>query len=119
MSRNLANLYKRLAKLEQECAEIELHEKLRNCNCPEVKSAAPFFFAFGPEQFEADMNQTCPVHGFRRLGKILPIVFVEPTDKTLVEDSVRLSQLINDYQLRLVKHSQSNAEPGQNDLQES
>jgi len=57
------------------------------------------FFA-SPEQFEAAANLPCPAHGFRRLGKITVFVLVEE-DGTIAEESARLSQLVEEYKLRL------------------
>jgi hypothetical protein len=105
MSEKLASFRRRLAKLEQECADRVRREELVDCNCPEIKSVVSFL-AFGSKQFEAEMNKTCPVHGFRRLGSIVALNFVEPNG-TETEDSAKLSQLIDTYQIRLAQHSQS------------
>jgi hypothetical protein len=65
--------------------------------------------AWTHEEFEAAMNQTCPVHGFRRLGIIHSLSFVKP-DRTLTEDSLKLKQVIETYNLRLAQHSQPGVE---------
>jgi len=121
MSGIRSSLRKRLAKLEQEQADRAKVEELADCNCPEVKSVMPFL-AVSPEAFEAEMNKTCPVHGFRRLGPIHSIVFVEPNGTyggVKTQESAKLLQLIDEYKLRLAQHSQSSVEPEeQNDTQE-
>ena len=55
---------KRLERLEQKLAEIAIRKSAANCNCRN------FTIAASAEHFEAETNKTCPVHGFRRLGKI-------------------------------------------------
>ena len=113
MSAKLSSLRTRLVKLEQEQAERAQREALADCNCPEIKSAISFL-ALESKQFEAEMNETCPVHGFRRLGELHPMIFVKPNG-TVTEDSARLLQLIEEYELRLAQHSQSSVEPEEDD----
>jgi hypothetical protein len=48
---------KRLERLEQKLAEIATRESAANCNCGDFTRAAVAEF------FEAEENQTCPVHG--------------------------------------------------------
>jgi hypothetical protein len=118
MPAKLSSLRKRLDKLEQEQADRAKVEELANCNCPELKSAVSFL-AFCPEQFEEEINKTCPVHGLRRFGEIAIMDFVNP-DGTSNEDTIKMHQLIDSHQLRLAQHSQSSVEPEEeNDSQES
>jgi hypothetical protein len=98
-----SGLRKRLAKVEKHLADRARHAELANCVCREMTTA------WTHEEFEAEMNQTCPVHGFRRLGIIHSISFVNP-DRTLTEDSLKLEQVIETYKLRLAQHSQSGIE---------
>jgi len=115
MSSKLSSLRKRLAKLEQEQADRAKVEELADCNCPEFKSGgflAVFPRAIGAlgapeapgalEALEAEMNETCPVHGLRRLGDITVMDF-----GTESEDTAKLDQLIDEYELRLAQHSQA------------
>ena len=87
MSAKLSSLHKRLARLEQECAAKARHEELADCNCPGMKSAGSFLAPIFPEALEAELNKTCPVHGFRQLGRI--VVMDSGT-----EESAKLWQLI-------------------------
>jgi hypothetical protein len=117
MSRNLANLNKRLAKLEQGQSERARSEELENCNCPALKSEVSFL-AVWSEAFEAEMNKTCPVHGLRRFGPIVMLSFANP-DGTESEDTMKLAQLIDSHERRLAQYSHSSAEPEEeNDTQE-
>jgi hypothetical protein len=112
MSAKLSSVRKRLAKLEQEQADRARREELADCNCPELKSAVSFL-AVCPGQFEGEINTKCPVHGFRRFGEIVVMDFG-------TEESTKLSQLVEEYELRLAQHSQSSVEPEEeNDSQES
>ena len=117
MSAKLASLRKRLAKLEQEHADRVRREELVDCNCPELKSHG--FLAVWPEALEAEMNETCPVHGLRRFGEIVIIDCVNP-DGTESENTMKICQLIDSHELRLAQQSQSSVEPEEeNDSQES
>jgi hypothetical protein len=110
-----------LAKLEREVAGRVKREELADCNCTEMKSAMPLF-AMNPEVFQAEMDKTCPVHGFRRLGEIRAHTFVEPSEKcsgTLTEKSAELLQLIDKYEFRLAQHSQASVAAEKDDSKES
>jgi hypothetical protein len=74
MSGNLSSLENRLAKLQQKVADLAPQVESANCNCEPIGTLA---LSFQPEQFEAEMNLPCPAHGFRRLGMILKIRFVD------------------------------------------
>jgi len=94
------NPRKRLEKLEQQVAEIKRRESPAKCNC------RPFTIAASAEYFEAEMNQTCPVHGFRRLGKI-NVLNVEIVDKGKVtERSQGVPELMQEYERRLANQRQ-------------
>ncbi len=54
------------------------------------------------------MNLPCPAHGFRRLGRITRIVFVNPDDGT-EEPSPRLDELIATYEARLAQADREEA----------
>jgi hypothetical protein len=104
MSAKLSSLSKRLAKLEQERAERVKREELEDCNCPGIRSAVPFLAPIFPEALEAELNKTCPVQGFRQLGRIVVMDFGN-------QESTKVLQLIEEYELRLAQHSQSSIEP--------
>lgn len=53
------NPLKQLEKIEQKMAEISRREGLSNCICKDRMVVAR------TKTFEAEMNKTCPVHGFR------------------------------------------------------
>jgi hypothetical protein len=69
MSDKLFSMRRRLRKLERALANSRWREKLVHCNCSTVT------MAIDPDKFEAEMNLSCPAHGFRQLGLI---VHVEP-----------------------------------------
>ena len=96
MSGKLPGLQKRLAKIEQDLANIVKREDLKSCNCREITIA----ISGQPEEFEAEMNLTCPVHGLRSLGQITCLVFVNP-DGSEGKDS-RLDQLLATYDARQI-----------------
>ena len=49
-----------------------------------------------PEKLEAEMNQKCPVHGFRDLGAL--IIVIRITD--LRDERSRVDDLFNEYKAR-------------------
>jgi hypothetical protein len=107
----LSNLSRRLAIVEQRVADTARREKLSNCNCfpqdPE-RLGIPFL-ATNEKEFEAQINLRCPAHGFRRLGKLIVLTIVNP-DRTITEESVRLGQVVDEYQLRLSEFLKSDPE---------
>lgn len=101
----LSSLSRRLAKVEQKLADSARREKLVNCICGDTIIAV----STAPEQFEAEMNRTCPVHGFRRFGKICAVMF-GVTDGPETKEEAKLRQLLETYELRLSQLSQSSVE---------
>lgn len=94
------NHRRRLERLEQKLAEIATRKSAAKCNCRD------FTLAAGAKYFEAEMNQTCPVHGFRRLGKI-NVLNVQIVDKGNVEErSQGVRELVQEYKRRLARHCQ-------------
>jgi hypothetical protein len=65
------NRRRRLEKLEQKLADLARQETLANCNCRER------IFVNSTKVFEAEISKTCPVHGFRRLGRIYVVRVVD------------------------------------------
>ena len=95
------NPRKRLEKLEQQMAEIARRESAANCNCRTHTLAA------AAEYFAAEMNKTCPVHGFRRLGKIqIMEVQVVGRNGSIEERSQGVAELVQEYEERLARHRQ-------------
>jgi hypothetical protein len=85
----LLSLRKRLGKVEQQVADrARREEEFAHCICGSATVAVPG----QEEEFEAKMNVPCPSHGFRKLGRIIKVVFVNP-DRT-EKDSSRLDQLL-------------------------
>jgi hypothetical protein len=76
--------------------------ELADCTCIHMT------VALVPEEFEAEMNLPCPAHGFRRLGRIMRIVFVEPTDCTELPNP-KLDELIAIYEARLAQADRGEA----------
>jgi hypothetical protein len=111
MSGKLSSLSRRLAKVEQQVAERTKREELANCICG---TSVAFTVIHDAEQFEVEMNRPCPVHGVRDLG---PLVFHRPfnSDTTPSEESIKLRQLLDLYELRLSQRSQSSDELEENE----
>jgi hypothetical protein len=94
------NPRKRLERLEQKLTEIAKRKSAVNCNCRDFTPAAVAEF------FQAEMNQTCPVHGFRRLGKIQVYkVRIGPKEGG-TEQSQGVPELVQEYERRLANHRQ-------------
>jgi hypothetical protein len=104
MSGKLSSLSRRLAKVEQQAADQARRAELANCACTDLTIANPDL----PEEFEAEMNLPCPAHGFRRLGRIMRIRFLNPDDRTAVP-SPRLDELIATYEARLAQADREQA----------
>jgi hypothetical protein len=107
MSGKLSSLSRRLAKVEQQMADQARRAELANCTCRHMPDLT-LVYPFQPEEFEAEMNLPCPAHGFRRLGRIMQIVFVNPDDGTEVP-SPRLDELIATYEARLAQADREQA----------
>ena len=54
----------RLSKIEQELAQVEANERLNDCICDDKLVVVTAGMA---EEFRAEMNRLCPVHGFREM----------------------------------------------------
>lgn len=121
MTRKLLSLSRQFAKVEQKLADRARREKLADCICCDTIIAV----STAPEKFEAEMNRTCPVHEFRRLGKIIAVIFgsVDPAeepemfgpgtdeiDKEQAKNEAKLYQLIETYELRFWKDLKSRVE---------
>jgi hypothetical protein len=96
MSGKLSSLRKRLAKAEQEITYLARRAGLANCTCTSRTLAVDG----QAEKFEAEMNLPCPAHGFRRLGKILHIRFVDRDGRV---PCPRMDELIATYAARLAQ----------------
>ena len=89
-------------------ADLALRAELVNCNCRHF-SGVTLADPGRPEEFEAEMNLPCPAHGFRRLGRIMRLVFVKSTHAGPAEmSSPRLDELIATYEGRLVQADREN-----------
>lgn len=99
MSGRLSNLRIRLAQVERQVADRAVREKLANCNCFPAGEKLPSAFA-NAEEFEAAANLPCPAHGIRRLGKLMRIVVVN-MGLTPIEESAKLIQAMDEYELRI------------------
>jgi hypothetical protein len=89
MSGKLSSLSRRLSKVERQLIGAAKQAELANCNCRELTVAE----ADKPEEFEAQMNENCPAHGFRRLGLIIEV-------RNLGERRAQLDQLLTIYRAR-------------------
>jgi hypothetical protein len=96
MSGRLHGLQKRMARVEQMLAHVAIAEELRKCIC--VKFTSVTANEHELDEFESEMNRTCPVHGFRRLGVITTISCRESEE--YARDNARLDQLLAEYEAR-------------------
>ena len=102
MSGKLTGFRRRLARVEKALAETAEQEQLADCIClPSPKRFGTIAFSNKPEEFEAEMNQTCPVHGFRSLGHIMVFRVVAPGQK---DETCRLDELVEEYHARESEH---------------
>ncbi|SRR5579872_368534 len=94
------NLEKRLRNVEEKLTEIRKQEMLANCNCHAVVSVSRGM----EKEFEAELNRTCPAHGFREVI-ITHFVGIEPADHNgnpiarIIPNPV-VDELIKDYDRR-------------------
>lgn len=92
------SLEKRLAKVEQELAEIEERQKQADCIC------GPFLVMNGPGTaagLREAMDTPCPAHGFRELS-IFHCISVEPSDSGPREiRDPEVDALLEEYYRRL------------------
>ena len=109
MSRKLSDLYKRLAKVEQQAAHIATQEKLANCNCYPHTLGLKMLVVKDAKEFEADMNLSCPAHGFRRLGRLMVSTIVARRGE-ISEDCARRNELVREYEGRLSEFLKSHPE---------
>jgi hypothetical protein len=98
------NFRKRLQRLEKMMAEISKPEPKGQCNCRE------FTWSATAEHFASEMNQTCPVHGFRSLGKLKLVRVTIGRADSGEDKSVGLKEVVAEYRRRLVRHRQEKLE---------
>lgn len=115
----LSNLNRRLAKVEQQVAFRARLEKLANCNCRPQDPEDPdsLLLVTNTKAFEAEMNLPCPVHGFRRLGQLFVLQYLE-SDWTISEESVRLKEVVEEYKRRLSEFLEFHPELEEDDSRE-
>ena len=92
------NLQKRLQRLEQLLADLTKRNSHAKCNCRQ------FTIAPSAQYFAAEMNQTCPVHGFRQLGKIKIFRVTTHPNSVDEETSLAIRNVVKEYQHRLARH---------------
>jgi len=105
MSGKSLNLSRRLAAVEQRLAETARSERLDDCNCV----ISSLFAVKDEKEFEAQTNVACPVHGFRRLERLV-VVRIVRTSRSNTEESDRLEQVVDEYQRRLAEFRKSHPE---------
>lgn len=89
MSGKLSSLSRRLAKVERQLIDEARREGMAGCIC----SAMTLADADKPEEFEAEMNEPCPAHGFRRLGMLLEV-------RQIGSKVAKIDQLLEIYKAR-------------------
>ena len=110
MAGNLAGLRRRLERAEKTAAETAKQENLADCIC-KVKNeseTATVLFSWDPEKLEAEMNQKCPVHGFRQLGKLL--IFNAVKRGGVLCDKARFDELLAQYHAREAEYEKTKRE---------
>jgi hypothetical protein len=109
MSGKLAGFRKRLERVEKAVAQTAEQKNLADCIC--IPCGARFStvaFTNKPEEFETEMNQTCPAHKFRSLGHIIVFRVVGPGQKK--DERCRLDDLMAEYRTREAEYSRSKSE---------
>ena len=81
-------LEQRLVQMRAQVAEIVRKEARSFCNCEQITVIA----GQTPEEFEAELQAACPVHGLRILGIIVHLGTLPPDD-----DDRRIGELIKSY----------------------
>jgi hypothetical protein len=106
VSGKLPGLRRRLEKAEKALAETAEQEKLANCICKILGKSRPTFVRSDqPEEFEAEMNQTCLVHGFRDLGQILVMRITDDRNERF-----KLDDLLDEYRARKSEYERAEKE---------
>lgn len=94
MPGTLLSLQKRLTKAEQKMADVVRRWESANCKCKTQTIICNL------AAFEREL-EPCPVHGFRRLGKMMVWI---------LEDPVRVGELQAIYDARLAEAERLKAE---------
>lgn len=98
MSGKVAAFRRRLANVENALADAAEQEKQEDCICiPHGARLITIAFSNKPEEFEADMNEKCPAHGFRSLGQIISFRVVA---SGRIDERCRLDELLEEYRQR-------------------
>jgi hypothetical protein len=101
------NRRKRLERLEQKLSDVIRQEALVNCICLDL------VFAWSTEKFLSEINQTCPVHGFRRFESIT-LVYRGPSKNDLTrspdDPALGLEEAVKEYRRRLAQVEQAEDE---------
>ena len=110
MSGKLSSLRKRLEVVEKLAAEKAEREK-PVCTCKVGQGAITWIYRWKPELLEAEMNQTCPIHGFRDLGRLVmwEIDFGIEDDRS-EEHNSRINELVAGYEARKSQNSEAKIE---------
>lgn len=109
MSGKLAGFRKRLERVEKIVAETAEQKNLADCICiPHGARVTTTAFTSKPEEFEAEMNQRCPAHGFRSLGQIMVFRVVGPGQKK--DKRCRLDEMLAEYRAREAEYSKTKLE---------
>jgi hypothetical protein len=102
MSGRVRSLKRRLARVEQTLANRKKEDDLVNCVCGENILA----WSGRAKELEAELNRTCPAHGFRRVGRIHCFRFAvtettpESEKERLGREDAELHQVIDEYKSR-------------------
>jgi hypothetical protein len=109
MSGKLAGFRRRLERVEKVVAKTAEQKNLADCICiPCGARFSTIAFTNKPEEFEAEMNQKCPAHGFRSLGHIIVFTVVGPGQKK--GERCRLDDLMVEYRTREAEYSRTKLE---------
>jgi len=96
----LGDFARRLEKLEKQVAKLGLGK----CNCKVLTFVVP-----GREdEFDAEMNRSCPVHTFRSLGNVMRVSNGPKGDPP----SPRMSEVLAKYKQRQADAIRARAEEG-------
>ena len=105
------NLCKRLERIEHKMSEITKQEHQNKCNCGDPKRI--FLPRHGVDmevQLKAELALTCPVHGERRLYRLIWAQVVGSGGKRIPHS--KMDPILEEYQRRYDRQSEQVPEDG-------
>jgi hypothetical protein len=96
---NARSQRQRLGKIRTQITNLANKEAAKLCCCRQITVG----FGNNPDEFEAEMNRVCLVHGRRNLGHIVTFTCTTPD-----QGDLRLLELVRQYSQSYVKFGSDN-----------